>query len=113
MWFTYDPEDGLEEFASRDEAILAAKMKIDTYRDGTEWVDGVERIMVFEKVCGVRDTSPVSEYEQWKIEWPPMTCEESCDGETLVEVVNKEVTRAYSAPEEDKPLMPPWAEQDS
>ena len=70
MWFLYDPEDGLEEFATEDEAVLAARCKIETYRDRNrmEWIDGVERIAVFKKVCGVRDASKVAEHSDWRID---------------------------------------------
>lgn len=70
MWFLYDPEDGLEEFATEEEALLAARCKIETYRDHglQEWIDGVERIAVFKKVCGVRDASRVPEHQDWRIE---------------------------------------------
>lgn len=70
MWFLYDPEDGLEEFVTEEEAMLAARCKIETYRDHGlhEWIDGVERIAVFKKVCGVRDASQVPEYADWRLE---------------------------------------------
>jgi hypothetical protein len=70
MWFLYDPEDGFEEFATEEEAMLAARIKIETYRNHTlrEWIDGVERIAVFKKVCGVRDASTCAEHEDWRID---------------------------------------------
>ena len=70
VWCVYDPEDGLEEFTTKEEAILAAQRKIETYRDykSQEWIDGVEQIVVLKKVCGVRDVSQVPEYQDWRIE---------------------------------------------
>lgn len=70
QWWLYDPEDGLEEFASQEEAVQAAHCKIESYRDRLqmEWIDGVERIAVFQKVCGVRDASQVPEFEDWRLE---------------------------------------------
>lgn len=70
MWIVYDPEDGLQEFATEAEAMLAARIKIETYRDrgSQEWIDGVECIAVLKKVCGVRDASQASEYADWRLE---------------------------------------------
>lgn len=66
-WYLYDPEDGLEEFATQDEAVMAAKMKIQTYLDGNEWIDGVERIAVFQKTHGMRDVSNVLMHADWQL----------------------------------------------
>ena len=102
MWFLYFLEDGLEEFATEEEAILAARCKIETYRDrgAMEWIDGVECIAVFKKVVGVKDASQVPEFADWRLE---------CDCPPKKEFSgSNEVSRSYSAPEEPKPLLPPW-----
>lgn len=64
--YLYDPENGLEEMGTIEEAANAAADKIQTYRDDLEWMDGVEHIAVFVKVVGVEDKSSRPEYEDWK-----------------------------------------------
>lgn len=79
MWYLFDPEDGLEEFGTEQEAMLAARLKIESYRDrnALEWIDGVESIAVFKKIMGVKDASQVTEFADWRLECDcPLTQQE-------------------------------------
>ena len=70
MFYLYDPEDGLEGFATEEEALQAARSKIEKYKDHRQqkWIDGVDQITVFKLVCGVRDVSPSLMYSEYRLD---------------------------------------------
>ena len=63
MWFVYDPEDGLTPCETKSHAMAVAANIIESYRDKNrmEWIDGVERIMVFQCVAKSVDASQCAE----------------------------------------------------
>lgn len=69
MYYVYDPENGLERFEVESDAILAAKMRLEEYKDLSlnEWDSGVEHIAVFKQLFAAQDVSTVVEFEDWEI----------------------------------------------
>lgn len=69
-WYVYDPDEGMKECQSQSDALLAARLAIETYRDRRllEWHDGVDGILVVRKVFGMRDCSKIPEVADWRLE---------------------------------------------